>query len=78
MIFFEESGNSPKSNLKIHTHLFYLNHLGEPLGYKSSEKLNIDKAWRKWHELYQKGFKEVFYHYEWVFPVKEILKKSAI
>jgi len=46
MIFFEECKNSPKPNLKIHTHLFYTNHLGEPGGYKSSEKLNIDSAWK--------------------------------
>ena len=38
IIFFEECKNSPKPNLKIHTHLFYTNHLGEPGGYKSSEK----------------------------------------
>jgi len=55
MIFFEECKNPPKANLKIHTHLFYTNHLGEPGGYKSSEKLNIDSAWEKWHELHQKG-----------------------
>ena len=63
MIFFEECKNIPKPNLKIHTHLFYANHLGEPAGYKSSEKLNIDAAWEKWHELHQKGWTEVYYHY---------------
>ena len=50
-------------NLKIHTHLFYTNHLGEPGGYKSSEKLNIDSAWEKWHELHQKGWTEVSHNY---------------
>ena len=44
MIFLEECNNSPKPNLKIHTHLFYANHLGEPEGYKFSEKLKIDSA----------------------------------
>ena len=63
MIFFEECKNSPKPNLKIHTHLFYTNHLGEPGGYKSSEKLNIDSAWEKWHELHQKGWTEVSHNY---------------
>ena len=48
LIFFDECKNSPINNLKIHTHLFYTNHLGEPAGYKSSEKLNIDSAWEKW------------------------------
>tara|TARA_B100001029_G_C14693202_1_gene250922 strand:+ start:221 stop:370 length:150 start_codon:yes stop_codon:yes gene_type:complete len=47
--------NSPKTNLKIYTHLFYTNHLGEPAGYKTSEKFNIDSAWEKRHELHQKG-----------------------
>ena len=63
MIFFEECKNSHKPNLKIHTHLFYTNHLGEPGGYKSSEKLNIDSAWEKWHELHQKGWTEVSHNY---------------
>ena len=63
MIFFEECKNPPKPNFKIHTHLFYTNHLGEPEGYKSTEKLNIDSAWEKWNELHQKGWTEVYYHY---------------
>jgi len=63
MIFFEECKNPPKPNLKIHTHLFYTNHLGEPGGYKSSEKLNIYSAWEKWHELHQKGWTEVAHNY---------------
>ena len=78
MIFFEECKNPPKPNLKIHTHLFYTNHLGEPGGYKSSEKLNIDSAWEKWHELHQKGWTEVYYHYGWGLPFKKRLKKSTI
>ena len=63
---YEETLNclkSPKHNLKIHTHLFYTNHLGEPGGYKFSEKLNIDSAWEKWHELHQKGWTEVSHNY---------------
>tara|TARA_B100000886_G_scaffold307177_1_gene240056 strand:+ start:502 stop:669 length:168 start_codon:yes stop_codon:yes gene_type:complete len=55
MIFFEESKNSLKPNLEIHAHLFYENQLGEPRGYKSSEKPNIDAAWEKWDELHPKG-----------------------
>ena len=39
MIFFEECKNSTKPSFKIHTHLFYTNHLREPGGYKSSKKL---------------------------------------
>ena len=63
MIFFEESKNPPRPNLKIHIHLFYANHLGEPEGYKSSEKLNIYSAWEKWNELQQKGWTEVSCYY---------------
>ena len=63
MIFFEECKNSHKTNLKIHTHLFYTNHLGEPAGYKFSEKFNIDLAWEKWDQLHQKGWTEVSHDY---------------
>jgi len=66
IIFFEECKNcknSNNTNLKIHTHLFYTNHLGEPAGYKSSEKLNADSAWEKWHQLHQKGWTEISYDY---------------
>ena len=47
IIFFEECKKYSKTNLKIHTHIFYTNHLGEPAGYKISERLNIDSAWEK-------------------------------
>ena len=63
MIFFEECKKYSKTNLKIHTHLFYTNHLGEPGGYKSSEKLKIDSAWEKWHQLHQKGWTKVSHDY---------------
>ena len=63
MIFFEECKKSSKTNLKIHTHLFYTNHLGEPAGYQTSERFNIDSAWEKWHQLHQKGWTEVPYEY---------------
>ncbi len=63
LIFFEECKNSTKNNFKIHTHLFYTNHLGEPAGYKSTEKLNIDSAWEKWNQLNQKGWTEVSHAY---------------
>ena len=43
---FRRMQNPFNPSLKIHTHLFYANHLGEPGGYKSSEKLNIDAAWK--------------------------------
>jgi len=63
MIFFEECKKSSNTNLKIYTHLFYTNHLGEPAGYKASERFNIVTAWEKWHQLHQKGWTEVSYEY---------------
>jgi len=63
LIFFESYKKSVSNNLKVYTHLFYTNHLGEPGGYKSSEKLNIDSAWKKWHELHRKGWTEVSHNY---------------
>ena len=63
MIFFEECKISSKPYFKIDTHLFYTNHFGEPWGYKSSEKLKIDLAWEKWHELRQKGWTEVAHNH---------------
>ena len=62
MTFFKECRNPLKPNLKIHTHLFYANHLGEPGEYKTSEKLNINAAWEKWHELQQRDRTEVYCH----------------
>ena len=63
LIFFEECKNTSKTNLKIYTHLFYTNHLGEPAGYQTSERLNIDSAWEKWHQLQQKGWTEAPHEY---------------
>ena len=63
LIFFEECVNSPKNTLKIYTHIFYTNHIGEPAGFKSSERLSIDSAWEKWYQLHQKGWTEVSHDY---------------
>ena len=63
LIFFEECQNSSSINIKIFTHLFYTNHLGEPAGFKCSRELNNDSAWEKWHELHSKGWTEVFHYY---------------
>ena len=43
--------------------IFYTNHLGEPAGFKSSQRLSIDEAWEKWHQLFQKGWTEVSHEY---------------
>ena len=63
LIFFERCKKSPMNNIKIYTHTFYTNHLGEPAGFKSSERLSIDTAWEKWHQLHQNGWTEVSYDY---------------
>ena len=63
LIFFEEIKHSPRNNFKIYAHVFYTNHLGEPAGYKSSEKLNVNSAWEKWNELRSKGWTEASHNY---------------
>ena len=63
LIFFEECKNSRQNGLKIHTHIFYTNHLGEPAGFKYSKRLSIDSAWEKWHKLHQKGWTAVSHDY---------------
>ena len=71
MNFFRIRQNLPKPNFKIHTHVFYKNQPLGPIEYKSSAKLKVNSAWGKWHELRQKGCKEVAHNYG-----KETLKKT--
>lgn len=59
LIFFERSKKSPKNYIKIFTHIFYTNHLGEPAGLKSSSKICLEEAWEKWHKLRGEGWTEV-------------------
>ena len=56
LIFFEKCTKSPKNNIKIFTHLFYTNHLGEPAGLKSSIKIGLEEAWEHWNELQEHGW----------------------
>ena len=63
LIFFERCTKSPKNNLKVFTHQFYTNHLGEPAGLKSTRKIQIDEAWDKWNELQEHGWTEVSYDF---------------
>ena len=63
LIFFEECKNSQNNNLRINTHIFYTNHLGEAAGFKFTERLSIDSAWEKWHQLHLKGWTEVSHDY---------------
>ena len=59
LIFFERCKKSQNNNIKIYTHIFYTNHLGEPAGLKSSEIFKLNDAWNKWHELHGYGWTEV-------------------
>ena len=59
LIFFERCTKSTKDNLKIFTHLFYTNHLGEPAGLKSTSKIGLDEAWKQWNQLQEYGWTEV-------------------
>ncbi len=63
LVFFERHKKSPKNNIKIFTHFFYTNHLGEPAGLKSSSQFNLVEAWDKWHELQKNGWTEVHHSY---------------
>ena len=63
LIFFERSKKSPKSNIKVYTHTFYTNHLGEPAGFKSTRKILVEEAWEEWNELQELGWTEVSHNF---------------
>ena len=63
LIFFERCAKSSKNNIKIFTHLFYTNHLGEPAGLKSTIKIPLEEGWEKWNELQEHGWTEVFHNF---------------
>ena len=47
LIFFERCKKSPQNNIKIFTHTFYTNHLGEPAEFKSTSKIAAEEAWKE-------------------------------
>ena len=63
LVFFERCKKSPKNNIKIFTHLFYTNHLGEPAGLKSTNKIRLDEAWNQWNMLQEHGWTEVSHNF---------------
>ena len=63
LVFFERCKKSPKNNIKIFTHLFYTNHLGEPAGLKSTNKIRLDEAWEQWNTLQEHGWSEVSHNF---------------
>ena len=63
LIFFERCKKSPQNNIKIFTHTFYTNHLGEPAGFKSTSKIVAEEAWKEWHDLQEMGWTEVSHNF---------------
>ena len=63
LVFFERCKKSPKNNIKIFTHIFYTNHLGEPAGLKSTNKIRLDEAWVQWNMLQEYGWTEVSHNF---------------
>ena len=63
LIFFERCKKSPMNNIKIFTHMFYTNHLGEPAGFKSTNKIRLEEAWNEWNNLQELGWTEVSHNF---------------
>tara|TARA_B100001989_G_scaffold225255_1_gene180175 strand:+ start:220 stop:510 length:291 start_codon:yes stop_codon:yes gene_type:complete len=59
VIFFESYKKSLSNNLKVYTHLFYANKLGEPAQLKNSRLLSIKCARETWDELVLSGWQIV-------------------
>ena len=56
LIFFESYKNSASNNLKVYTHLFYANELGEPSQIKNTRLHSIECACETWNELISGGW----------------------
>ena len=59
LISFENYKKSVSKNLKVYTHLFYANELGEPAQLKNSRLHSIECACETWNELILGGWKIV-------------------
>ena len=59
LIFFESYKKSGSNNLKVYTHLFYANELGEPAQIKNSRLHSIECAFETWNELISGGWQIV-------------------
>ena len=51
LIFFESYKKSASNNLKVYTHLFYANELGEPCQIKNSRLHPIECACETWNQF---------------------------
>ena len=59
LIYFESYKKSVSNNLKVYTHLFYANELGEPAHIKNSRLHSIECAFETWNELIAGGWQIV-------------------
>ena len=59
LILFEKFNKSGRKKIKVYTHLFYANHLGEPGGLKSTRLHDLDDSFETWNELIARGWTEV-------------------
>ena len=59
LIFFENYKRSISNSLKVYTHLFYANELGEPTQLKNSRLHSIECAYETWNELTSGGWQIV-------------------
>ena len=59
LILFESYKKSESNSLKVFTHLFYSNELGEPAQIKNSRLHSIECAGETWNELISRGWEIV-------------------
>ena len=59
LISFESYKKAVSNNLKVYTHLFYANELGEPAQLKNSRLLSFECAYETWNELILGGWQIV-------------------
>ena len=59
LISFENYEKFVSNNLKVYTHLFYANELGEPAQLKNSRLHSIECACETWNELISGGWQIV-------------------
>jgi len=57
--YFQQNGIPLTNNLKVYTHLFYANELGEPEQLKNSRLHSIECACETWDELVSGGWQIV-------------------
>ena len=59
LILFEKCKKSARNNIKVYTHLFYANNLGEPGRLKNTRLHDLGSAFETWNELIAGGWTEV-------------------